>query len=78
MTDCRIVNTDGNGRYWLPPTFRDCLLLHWFRPENQPRYRRVAERLETWGRAETPVYETNACLKPVRTVEEAVPQILAR
>ena len=78
MTDCRIVNTDGNGRYWFPPTFRDCLLLHWFQPENQPRYRRVAHQLEAWERGETPAYETNARLEPVRTAEEAVAQILAR
>jgi hypothetical protein len=58
LTQIRTVQTDSNGNYWFPPTFRDCLLLHWFRPENQEKYARVEQRLRQWERADSPPPES--------------------
>lgn len=52
LTETRIVKVDSNGAYWLPPTFRDCLLLHWLRPQNQARYVEIQKRLIQWERVQ--------------------------
>jgi hypothetical protein len=48
LVHCRVIRSDGKGNYWFPPTFKDCLLLHWFRPENRAGYVHVERRLKLW------------------------------
>jgi hypothetical protein len=48
LVQCRVIRTDSIGNYWFPPTFRDCLLLRWFRPEHRARYARIEEQLRMW------------------------------
>jgi hypothetical protein len=50
LVQCRVIRSDGAGSYWFPPTFKDCLLLHWFQAENRARYARVEQRLQLWDR----------------------------
>jgi hypothetical protein len=60
LTQIRMIQTDSNGNYWFPPTFRDCLLLHWFRPENQEKYVRVEQRLQQWERADSTISQSTS------------------
>ena len=53
LIQCRVIQSDATGNYWLPPTFRDCLLLRWLRPEHHARYTRIEERLRLWEMDET-------------------------
>jgi hypothetical protein len=56
LVRCRVIQSDSAGDYWFPPTFRDCLLMRWLRPEHHAKYARIEERLRLWqlGRAEEP------------------------
>jgi len=49
LVQCHIIRSDGAGSYWFPPTFKDCLLLHWFQAENRARYAHVEQRLQAWN-----------------------------
>jgi hypothetical protein len=51
LVQCRVIRSDGAGTYWFAPTFKDCLLLHWFQAENRARYARIDQRLQTWDLA---------------------------
>jgi hypothetical protein len=51
LIQCRVIRSDGAGDYWFPPTFKDCLLLHWFQAENRARYARIDQRLQAWNQA---------------------------
>jgi hypothetical protein len=53
LVQCRVIQSDATGNYWFPPTFRDCLLLRWFRPEHHAKYARIEERLRLWETGET-------------------------
>jgi len=48
LIQCRVIRTDGAGNYWFAPTFKDCLLLHWFQAENRARYAHIDQRLQMW------------------------------
>ena len=52
LAQIRTIQIDSNGNYWFSPTFRDCLLLHWFRPENQEKYALIEQRLQQWEQAD--------------------------
>jgi hypothetical protein len=49
LVQCRVIRSDGTGDHWFAPTFKDCLLLHWFHPENHARYALVEQRLQAWS-----------------------------
>jgi hypothetical protein len=49
LAQCSVIRSDGAGTYWFAPTFKDCLLLHWFQAENRARYARVDQRLQMWN-----------------------------
>lgn len=53
LVQCRVIQSDDTGNYWFPPTFRDCLLLRWLRPEHHAKYARIEERLRLWEMSET-------------------------
>jgi hypothetical protein len=48
LIQCRVIRSDGTGNYWFPPTFKDCLLLHWLQPENRARHAHLDQRLRAW------------------------------
>jgi hypothetical protein len=49
LVQCRVIRSDGEENYWFAPTFKDCLLLHWFQAENRARYAHVEQRLQLWN-----------------------------
>jgi hypothetical protein len=51
LIQCQVIRSDGMGDYWFPPTFKDCLLLLWFRAENRARYALIERRLQMWNPA---------------------------
>jgi hypothetical protein len=53
LVQCCVIQSDAIGNYWVPPTFRDCLLLRWLRPEHHAKYARIEERLQLWEMGET-------------------------
>lgn len=56
LTQSHVVKPNGGSGYWFPPTFRDCLLLHWFSPENQARYCHIEQRLQLWQQANPKIH----------------------
>lgn len=49
LVQCSVIRSDGAGNYWFAPTFKDCLLLHWFQAENRARYAHIDQRLQMWN-----------------------------
>lgn len=49
LVQCSVIRSDGAGNHWFAPTFKDCLLLHWFQAENRARYARIDQRLQVWS-----------------------------